>query len=319
MKHVVLGKGPIGSHLAHRLAAAGHDVVVLSRSGGPPASPDGTPASSRVTHGAVDAADAGAVTSAAEGAVALYNCLNPAYHRWVTDWPPIAEALMTAAERTGAVYVMAGNLYGYGRGTRHMVESSPLATTEAKGRVRAAMWEEARRRHDDGRLRATEVRGSDYLGPLAVDAHAGPRSLEPVVVGRTVRPIGGADAPHTWTYLPDFARALAAAAVVEEAWGRPWHVPSPEPLTFRELMGRFAAAAGAPAPRIAAIPLPVLRAVGVVRPTLRELHAMGYQFVEPFVMDSTASRRVLGVDPTPWPTIVAETLAWMRGPVAAAA
>lgn len=324
MKHVVLGKGPIGSHLAHQLADAGHDVVVLSRSGGAPAGPAGSAtagaARGTIAHAAVDAADADAVTRAAQGAAAVYNALNPAYHRWTTDWPPVAEALLTAAERSGAVYVMAGNLYGYGRGTHHMLESSPLATTETKGQVRAAMWEQALRRHEDGRVRATEVRGSDYLGPLSLEhAHAGPRALRPLLAGRAVRPVGGADAPHTWTYLPDFARALVAAATTEAAWGRAWHVPSPEPLTFRELMTRFAAAAGAPEPRIRVVPLAMVRALGVAQPMMRELHAMGYQFVEPFVMDSAASQAVLGFGPTPWPTIVAETLAWTRRQERAAA
>ncbi|WP_199424670.1 NAD-dependent epimerase/dehydratase family protein [Actinotalea solisilvae] len=320
MQHVVVGKGPIGSHLAHVLAGQGHEVLVLSRTGGPPRNPDGGAPLPGISHGVVDATDAGALASAARGAHALHNCLNPAYHRWPTDWPPVAEALLTATERTGAVYVMAGNLYGYRRGTHLMTETTPLATTERKGRVRAAMWEEARRRHDDGRLRATEVRGSDYLGPLALThAHAGPRALEPLLAGRTVRPVGGADAPHTWTYLPDFARAMAAAADLEAAWGRPWHVPSPEPLTFRELMTRFASVAGAPAPRIAPVPLAAVRALGVVQPMMREVHAMGYQLVEPFVMDSTASQRTLGLAPTPWPTIATETLAALRRPAPAAA
>ena len=35
-----------------------------------------------------------------------------------------------------------------------------------------------------------------------------------LLAGRTVRPIGSADQPHSWTYLPDFAAALAAAALV---------------------------------------------------------------------------------------------------------
>src|SRR3712207_9184932 len=63
----------------------------------------------------VDASDADALTAATRGAVALYNAVNPAYHRWATDWPPVAAALLTAAERTGAVLVTMGNLYGYGR------------------------------------------------------------------------------------------------------------------------------------------------------------------------------------------------------------
>ena len=58
-----------------------------------------------VEHRQVDATDADALTAAARGAAALYNAVNPAYHRWATDWPPVAAALLAAAERTGAVLV----------------------------------------------------------------------------------------------------------------------------------------------------------------------------------------------------------------------
>ncbi|WP_136519252.1 NAD-dependent epimerase/dehydratase family protein [Cellulomonas telluris] len=314
-RQTVLGKGPIGRTLARHLADAGHEVRVLSRSGPRPGTParTTTAAGGSIEHHRVDGTDAGALVRHAQGAQALYNCVNPAYHRWVTDWPPVADALLTAAERTGAVLVTAANLYVYGAGNRHMHEDDPLATRETKGRVRAQMWHDALARHEAGALRATEVRGSDYLGPGAeAHAHAGPRMLAPLLAGRTVRPIGSADQPHTWTYLPDFAAALAAAATTPDAWGRPWHVPSPEPLTFRSLVTRFARAAGVPVPRIAPVPMAAVRAVGLVQPMLREVAAIAYQFTEPFVADDTASRRALGLEPTDWDTVVATTLAAYR-------
>ncbi len=58
--HVVLGKGPVGSTLTDRLVDAGHDVRVLSRSGGT--------STDRVEHVALDASDAGALTAATRGA-----------------------------------------------------------------------------------------------------------------------------------------------------------------------------------------------------------------------------------------------------------
>ncbi|MFS0706051.1 NAD-dependent epimerase/dehydratase family protein [Cellulomonas sp. 179-A 9B4 NHS] len=314
-RHTVLGKGPIGRTLAQHLADAGHEVHVLSRSG------PGTRAAARTTtsaggsveHHRVDGADADALARHARGSAALYNCVNPAYHRWVTDWPPVADALLTAAERTGAVLVTAANLYVYGAGNHHMHEDDPLATRETKGRVRVRMWQDALARHEAGAVRATEVRGSDYLGPGAeAHAHAGPRMLGPLLAGRTLRPIASADQPHTWAYLPDFAAALATAAVTPAAWGRAWHVPSAEPLTYRALAGRFAAAAGVPVPRVAPVPLPLVRALGVVQPMMRELHAVGYQFAEPFVADDAASRRTLGLAPTDWDTVVTTTLAAYR-------
>lgn len=321
-RHTVLGKGPIGRTLAAHLADAGHEVHVLSRSGPRPGTPPrtATAAGGSVEHHRVDGTDAGALTRHTQGSVALYNCVNPAYHRWVADWPPVADALLTAAERTGAVLVTAGNLYVYGAGNQHMHEDDPLATRETKGRVRAGMWRDALARHEAGALRTTEVRGSDYLGPGAeAHAHAGPRMLAPLLAGRTVRPIGSADQPHTWTYLPDFAAALAAAARTPEAWGRAWHVPSPEPLTFRALVTRFAQAAGVPVPRIAPVPLAAVRALGAVQPMMRELAAMGYQFTEPFVADDAASRRVLGLEPTGWDAVVTTTLAAYRAERAVAA
>ena len=106
-------------------------MVLVSRSGrGEP-----VPGATRV---AADAADAERLTELAEGAQAIYNCVNPpAYDRWVELWPPVAKALLAAAERSGAVLVTAGNLYPYGPVDGVMVEGMPDAAPGTKARVRA--------------------------------------------------------------------------------------------------------------------------------------------------------------------------------------
>ena len=138
-RHVVVGKGAVGTTLARLLADQGADVLVLSRSGGT--------STDRLTHAAVDATDVDALTAAARGADVLYNCASPAYHRWPTDWPPLWASLLDAAARTGAVLVTAGNLYGYATRGAVMTEDSPLAATDTKGAVRAQMWRDAEARH----------------------------------------------------------------------------------------------------------------------------------------------------------------------------
>jgi peptide/nickel transport system permease protein len=97
--HLVIGSGPVGSGIAQRLADQGSPVTVLTRSGTGPAHPS-------ITLVKGDAADAAALTRHAEGAATIFNCANPPYHRWGTDWPPMHQAIMTAAERTGAVVAM---------------------------------------------------------------------------------------------------------------------------------------------------------------------------------------------------------------------
>lgn len=306
--HVVVGRGPIGSHLVEQLTDAGDRVRVVVRT----APRDGA-ARPDVEYVVADAADPEALTRACAGAGAIYNCVNPPYHRWPRDWPPVMDALLAAAESSRAVLVTAGNLYSYGPGAGVMRETTRPGATDRKGRVRQQLWELALNRHRAERVRATEVRGSDYLGPLALDtAHAGTRVFERVLTGATVRPIGNPDAPHSWTYLPDFARALRAAARDERAWGRVWHAPTPEPRSMRELVGSIAATAAVPVPKIAPIPLGVVRTLGLVVPTMREIGRIGYQFTEPFVVDSSAAERELGLSPTDWPTILTTTVQWWR-------
>src|SRR5690242_11092327 len=200
--HLIVGKGPVGTTTAELLAAQGHQVRVLSRSGG--SSADG------IEHRQVDATDAAAVAAAAQGAAALYNAVNPEYHRWATDWPPVAAALLSAAERTGAVLVVMGNLYGYGRPTGPMTPESPLAATDTKGRVRARMWADALAAHEAGRIRVTEARAADFVGPQAGGDHSHlVRQLPAIRAGRRAYVVGDPDAPRTWAYLPDVAATLA--------------------------------------------------------------------------------------------------------------
>ncbi|MBT0994418.1 NAD-dependent epimerase/dehydratase family protein [Cellulomonas sp. DKR-3] len=308
-RHVVIGKGPVGTSLARLLGEAGHEVVVVSRTG----ASGGTRPAQRgpFTHVAADAADPAALAAVVHGAAALYQCANPRYDRWPALWPALHGAAMEAASAAGAVLVVAGNLYGYGEGSGVMREDTPLLTEESKGRVRATMWQQAVERGRADGLRVVEVRASDYLGPYATgDAHAGARLLEPVLRGGVLRPVGDPDQPHSWTYLPDYVAALAAAAVTPAAWGRPVLAPTGAPLTYRQLAERLAARAGRPVPRIAPVPRPVLGLAGLVIGQLREVNRMRYQFDAPFVVDSSASERLLGLTPTPWDRVVDETVAW---------
>jgi len=302
--HVIVGKGPVGTTTAEVLAAEGHQVRVLSRSGG--RSTDTT------EHRQVDAADPAAVAAAAQGAAALYNAVNPQYHRWVTDWPPVATALLTAAERTGAVLVTMGNLYGYGRATGPMTPDSPLAATDTKGRVRARMWADMLAAHEAGRVRVTEARAADFVGPQVPADHSHlMRQLPALEKGRRAWVVGDPDVPRGWSSMDDVAATLAVLGTDERAWGRAWHVPSAI-RSQREALTDLAAALGKPAPKVSGIPWPVLRAVGLASPMMREVVDVRHQFDQPYVIDATATTATFGLTATPWDDVVAGSVAAVR-------
>jgi nucleoside-diphosphate-sugar epimerase len=305
--HVIVGKGPVGTTTADLLAARGHRVRVLSRSGGT--------STDAVEHRRVDATDADALAAAADGAAALYNAVNPAYHRWATDWPPVATALLTAAERTGAVLVTMSNLYVYGAPTGPMSPGSPLAATDRKGRVRIAMWREALAAHEAGRVRMTEARAADFVGPQVPAEHSHlVRQLPALRRGRRAWVVGDPDVLRSWAYLPDVAATLATLGTDERALGRAWHVPSAPPRSQRQALADLAAALSSPAHparpvRVSRIPWSVLRGIGLVSPVMREIVDVRHQFDREYVIDASATTATFGLAPTPWDEVVAATAA----------
>jgi nucleoside-diphosphate-sugar epimerase len=301
--YLVVGAGTIGTGVAEALAGRGDTVSLASRRGRHPDAPG-------VTGVGVDATNADAVGELARRAAAIFNCANPLYHRWLTDWPPIASALQLAAESSGAVLVTTSNLYAYGEPAGTMAPDDELRATYAKAQVRATMWRDALAAHDAGRLRASEVRSSDYIGPG--DASVADQVLARVLAGKRCYVLGDPDATHSWSYTADVVRCLVAVADRPTAWGRPWHAPTNAPRTQRELAGDLADAAGVTHPRVSSIPVAVLRTVGLVNPTVRELRHTLYQFQAPFVIDDSATRAELGLEPTPWDQVLAATVAAAR-------
>jgi nucleoside-diphosphate-sugar epimerase len=308
MRHIVVGAGPIGSGVARALAEKGHQVTVVTRSGSGPREPR------NIERVAADAADATALAKLAADAEAIYNCANPPYHRWPQMWPPIARSLLGAAERSGAVLVTISNLYGYGPATdslgtagydvRHpMTEDTPLAATGKKGRVRAQMWRDALAGHEAGRIRAVEIRASDYVGPGA-SAVLGDRVVPRVLRGQAVTMIGATDRPHTWSFTGDVVALAVLAGANEKAWGRAWHVPSTEPRTQRQAVDDIARVAGVRPVPVRSIPSALLYGLGVVSPLLRELRETRYQFSEDFVLDSTAATQAFGLEATGWDDVL---------------
>lgn len=299
--HVIVGAGSVGTALAHRLTASGATVRIVSRSGSGPTHPG-------IERVAADAADAVRLTELTQGAVALYNCANPPYHRWASDWPPVAASLLTTAERTGAVLATCSNLYVYGPVDRPMTEDLPMAATGTKGRVRARMWSDALAAHQAGRVRATEVRGSDYLGATAA-SQLGDTVMPRVLAGKTARILGDPAVPHAFTYVGDVARMLQVAAAQEGAWGKAWHVPTHPARPARVVVDDLADAAGVPRVAVRQLPGWLVRALGLAMPFMREMPEVMHQHTRPWLLDSTAAEQTFGLAPTPWPQILEAHLA----------
>lgn len=301
MNHIILGAGSVGTRLSLLLADRGIPVRLISRSGRGPDDP-------RVERIALDAADGPALRAATTGTEVIYNCLNAPYDQWDDMWPPINEALISAAAASGAVLVNTGNLYGYGHVSGPITPDLPLTATTRKGALRARMWQQCLAAHQAGDICTVEVRGSDYIGDAGDQEMFGDRLFDAIRAGKRYTTIGGLDQPHTWTYTGDVVRTLAAVAERPDTWGRAWHVPSNPPKSQRQVVSDLARAAGVPVPKMSTLPRPLLRIVGRFNPTILELDEMLYEFTAPFVLDARETEQVLGLSATGWSEVLADTV-----------
>lgn len=305
-QHVVLGAGTIGTTIAEQLAAAGEPVRLVSRSGR-------SPGIAGVEAVAADLTNPLAVRAATAGAHVAYFACQPAYTGWPKGFPPLAEGVLGGLAGSGARLAVVDNTYMYGpTGGRPMSEDLPYAATTRKGIARAKLAERFMAAHRAGDVRVVIARASDYFGPRGATSSVGDRFFPPLLAGKAVQVLGNVDAPHSNTYVPDFARTLIELGRRDEALGEIWHVPTAPAVSQRRFAEMAAEAAGLPAPKLRRLSKPMLLLAGLVVPPAREMIEMAYEFEEPFILDSSKIERAFGLRPTPLEEALAETVAWWR-------
>ena len=307
MISVVFGAGQVGSPLARILVERGHEVRVVKRS------PGGIPSGVLPVLG--DAGDLSFCIKAAEGADAVYHCMNPPYSAkvWGDLLPRYMNNLIDASARAGARLVALDNVYMLGKPAgKALTDDTPMNPCSRKGEIRARAAQALFDAHRRGDVRATEGRASDFYGPGGRLTLLGDYFWPRVFKGRSGQVITNPDMIHTYHYIPDVAAGLATlGAAPDDAFGQPWMLPCRPAEGFRDLVRRLEPSLGAPI-RLTVVPGWMQRAMSVLMPVLRETREMQYQWEEPFVIDDARFRERFGVVPEDAARAAAATVAWAR-------
>jgi nucleoside-diphosphate-sugar epimerase len=305
--NVIFGTGPLAITTMKALLRRGKTIKMINRTGKrPPSVPDqveilgGDAYSHEFSHNASD------------GAAVIYQCAQPAYHHWLTQFPALQASILQAAEAQGAKLVVGENLYMYGdTGGQPIVEDLPYAAHTRKGKLRGEMSKTLFAAHRAGKVQIVMARGSDFYGPGVLGSTFGERTLLPLLQGKPAEVTGSLDQPHTYTYINDFGEAMAILGEREEPLGQAWHVPNPPTLTHRELITLFFNEVKLE-PKFSVMSRMKMRIGGLFIPAARETVEMMYEFEKPFVVDASKFIRAFGDCSTPLEQTVKETIAWYR-------
>lgn len=303
---VIFGTGPAGSTLARQLSEQGKRVRCINRSG-----KAALPEPIEVVAG--DLLDAELVGRQCAGASAVYHCANVHYAEQVRIMPLFQKHIIAGAARAGARLVVLDTLYVYGssRGLP-MTDSTPFAPTTRKGRMRADLAEAYLAADRAGDVRVALGRAADFFGPGVLNSSLGDRVFPAALAGKAVQLLGNIDLPHSYSYIGDVARGLAALGERAEATGRAWLLPVAPPATQRAMARLIGEQIGRDV-RIQALPKLAIQAFGLVDSFMREFVEMFYQYTEAQIVDSRAFEQAFGLTATPLDEALRATIEWYRG------
>lgn len=303
---IVFGaSGGLGNAVVRALAAQGKRVRGVNRSGRADV-PQG------VEMAACDGADTARAREVCAGAAVVFHCANAPYTHWPEMFPPLTDSIAEAAAAAGAKLVFGDNLYMYGPVDGPITEECPWAATDRKGRVRIEMANKLLAAHRAGKVRVVIGRASDFYGPGTGAAAMGDRVFLPALEGKTVRLLGDIDAPHTYTFVDDYARALVTLSEREEALGQVWHTPNADTLTTRQFVNLVFEIAGTK-PRVQTAPRAIVTVMSWFDPMMREVKEMLYSWEAPYVVSHAKYAQAFGATVTPHAEAIRQTLDWYRG------
>lgn len=222
-------------------------------------------------------------------------------HRvWADQWPRIIDNAVDACKRAKAKLVFFDNVYMYGKVQGPMTEATPYNPVSRKGEVRAQIATSLEKEWKSGELTAMIARSADFYGPGAKNGIANALVFDPLSKGQKAMCLVSDALPHSYTYVPDAARALFKLAETPSAWNQIWHMPTtPNPPTGREFIHAAAEAMGVP-PKYSLLSRTMVKLGGIFNPTVREVHEMLYQNDSPYLFDSSKYAGAFGFAGTPY-------------------
>jgi nucleoside-diphosphate-sugar epimerase len=259
---------------------------------------------------AADLTDPARAMDAIRDSAVVYCCIGLPYNYsiWRQQWPRIIDNIIAACRQTGAKLLFFDNVYMYGETVGSMTEETPYNPSSRKGDLRARIATQLMSEVRKGNIVASIARSADFYGPGA-DKTSIPNFLvfQRLIKGQRAQWLVNARVRHSFTYVPDAARALRLLAEDDNSWNQVWHLPTAaHPPTGAGFIER-AATELQKTSRYTVLPKWMIRLGGIFDRTTAELYEMLYQYESDYVFDSSKFETAYSFQPTPYEQGIRET------------
>jgi nucleoside-diphosphate-sugar epimerase len=251
------------------------------------------------------------VFKAIEGSEIVYVIIGFEYKLkvWQSTWPPFMRNVIEACIENKSKLVFFDNVYAIGGdNVNHITENSPLSPTSKKGEVREQVDKMILDAIEKGKIDAIIARAADFYGLIRDRSILMEVVYKNLSLNKKAQWMFDAKKKHSFTYIPDAARATAILGNTPEAYNQIWNLPTdPNSLTGEEWINLFASEMGK-SNKYTLLPAWGVKLLGVFVPIMKELYEMRYQADRDFFFDSSKFEKYFNVKPTTYQDGVKEIL-----------
>lgn len=252
--------------------------------------------------------DPASIVAAASGVETAVYLVGVPYDRFELH-PELMQKTLTGLIAAGVrQLILIGTVYPYGRArTNPVTEAHPREPHTFKGRMRLEQENLVLAAHGHDELSTLVLRLPDFYGP-GIERSLVHGLFTAAAAGGRAQMIGPIDVPHEFVFMPDVGPVVEALTRTSSAFGRVLHLGGAGVITQREMASRAFALADRP-PKLMVAGKPMLRALGLFNPLMRELVEMHYLITEPLILDDSALHGLLGpIRKTPYDEGIRQTL-----------
>jgi nucleoside-diphosphate-sugar epimerase len=227
-----------------------------------------------------DLTNAQQVMKAVEGSDVVYLTAGLPYKLkvWQESWPQIMQNVIQACQQHNTKLVFFDNIYMYDENSlANITEDAPVNPPSRKGKVRAQIAQMLLSEVQKGKLTALIARSADFYGPGVGTSVLLETVYKNLKKGKKAMWLADASKIHSFTYVPDAAKATALLGNTPDAYNQVWHLPTDsQKITGKDWIELFAKEMGTE-PIYSTISKGMIKLIGLFNPILRESYEMLYQ------------------------------------------